>query len=151
MSLFKKGTETEEKAPKTKNTIGPEAHNHIGQGTELTGDLNAPGLLRVDGKVEGHIHCKAKAVFGNQSYLDGTLEAENAEIAGKIKGKVTIKELLVLKQTAKIEGDINTNLLIIEKGAQFKGNCQTSQTIDLEHQDQENVSNKKNKEAAAKS
>jgi cytoskeletal protein CcmA (bactofilin family) len=46
-----------------------------------------------------------------------------AEISGEVTGKVEVKELLTLKSTAIIHGDINTGKLIIEAGAKFNGNC----------------------------
>ena len=55
--------------------------------------------------------------------IDGNVVAENAEIAGKVTGKVTVSELLILKSSASIHGDISTANLIIESGANFNGAC----------------------------
>jgi cytoskeletal protein CcmA (bactofilin family) len=49
--------------------------------------------------------------------------AQNAEVAGHISGSVEITEVLILKPTAVIDGDIVTNKLIVESGATFNGSC----------------------------
>lgn len=97
--------------------------NIIGKGTTLTGNLEAYGNVRVEGKVVGDITTKAKVAFGHSSQIEGNVLAQNAEIEGHVSGKVEITELLVLKSTAVIDGDIITNKLIVESGAAFNGKC----------------------------
>ena len=47
----------------------------------------------------------------------------NAEIEGGMDGELTIENLLLLKSTARIKGDIQTLKLTIEEGAYFEGAC----------------------------
>lgn len=122
MSLFgKSAPKTEELNGKNKIQQGPEAHNHIGVGTYMKGELNAPGLLRVDGTIIGDVNCDTKVVFGPQALLEGTLTAQNAEIAGEVKGKLIVKEVLTLKSTAKLQGEIQYGQIQAEKGAIMNG------------------------------
>jgi cytoskeletal protein CcmA (bactofilin family) len=97
--------------------------NIIGKGTTLEGSIETFGNIRVEGKIIGDIKTKSKAAFGHSSEVDGSVLAQNAEIAGHISGTVEITELLVLKPTAKIDGDIIANKLIVESGAEFNGSC----------------------------
>jgi cytoskeletal protein CcmA (bactofilin family) len=46
-----------------------------------------------------------------------------------VKGKLEISELLVLKATAVINGDIVTGKLVVEPGAIFNGSCRMGATI----------------------
>jgi cytoskeletal protein CcmA (bactofilin family) len=48
---------------------------------------------------------------------------QSADIEGTVLGKVNCQDLLSLKATAKLHGDINTKKLAIEPGAVFTGNC----------------------------
>jgi cytoskeletal protein CcmA (bactofilin family) len=59
----------------------------------------------------------------NQIMSGRELNCQNADISGTIKAKVTVAELLTLKSTAKLNGDISTNKLSIEPGANFSGAC----------------------------
>lgn len=97
--------------------------NTIGKGTTITGDIETFGNIRIDGKVVGNIKTKSKLVLGNTSNIEGNVLAQNAEIEGEVKGIVEITELLVLKPSAVIHGDIVTNKLIVEAGAAFNGGC----------------------------
>jgi len=97
--------------------------NIIGKGTILTGDLETFGNLRVEGKLNGNIKSKSKIAFGQSSEVDGSVLAQNAEIAGHVTGMVEIAETLVLKASAVIDGDIITNKLLVESGAVFNGSC----------------------------
>ena len=49
--------------------------------------------------------------------------AQNADVEGTINGNIEISEILCLKTTAVINGDISTNKLIVESGAVFNGGC----------------------------
>ena len=99
------------------------SNNIIGEGSVLKGNLNTSGNVRLEGKVIGDLSSSSKVACGETSVVDGNVIAENAEIAGKVTGKVTVSELLILKSTASIHGDISTSNLIIESGANFNGAC----------------------------
>ena len=97
--------------------------NIIGQGTRITGDLVSNGDFRVDGAIDGNVRVGQRLVIGGTGKILGNIEADSATIAGHIKGNITVKNVLDLKPTAKIDGDIITNKMVIESGAQFNGRC----------------------------
>lgn len=97
--------------------------NIIGKGTIVNGSIETFGNIRVEGKVIGDIKTKSKAAFGHSSQVDGSVLAQNAEVAGHITGTIEVTEQLVLKATASIDGDIITNKLLVESGATFNGKC----------------------------
>ena len=97
--------------------------NIIGKGTIVNGSIETFGNIRVEGKVVGDIKTKSKAAFGHSSQVDGSVLAQNAEVAGHITGTNEVTEQLVLKATATIDGDIITNKLLVESGATFNGKC----------------------------
>ena len=97
--------------------------NTIGRQTVLEGSIESVGNIRVEGKVYGSTKAKAKFVMGSEAYVDGNVVARNGEVAGKINGNITISELLILKPSAVINGDILTNKLVVEPSATFNGGC----------------------------
>lgn len=103
--------------------------NIIGKGTILRGSVETFGNIRVEGKVIGNITTKSKVAFGHSSHVEGNVLAQNAEIAGLVDGTVEVTELLVLKPSAVINGDIVTHKLVIESGASFNGKCQMGVTV----------------------
>jgi cytoskeletal protein CcmA (bactofilin family) len=118
--------------------------NMIGKGTLITGDIETAGNLRIDGKLKGNIHSKAKVALGNGAMVDGNVYAQNADIEGEVTGVLEISDTLVLKATAVIKGDIITNKLVVEAGAKFNGTCRMGeQPIPREQTKAENMSNGK--------
>jgi len=97
--------------------------NLIGFGTEITGDISCNGDLRIDGNLSGNISSKGKVVVGETGRIKGEISCKNSDISGIIEGKVTVIELLSLKSTARINGDISTSKLAIEPGSKFTGYC----------------------------
>ena len=111
------------------------SNNIIGEGSVLKGNLSSSGNVRLEGKVIGDLASSSKVACGETSVVDGNVVAENAEIAGKVTGKVTVDELLILKSTASIHGDISTSNLIIESGANFNGACTMGKEETIEEVD----------------
>jgi len=103
--------------------------NNIGKGTYLEGNIETYGNIRIEGKVNGNIKSKSKVALGNSSQVTGNIIAQNADIEGEVKGRLEVTELLVLKATAVIHGDIVTGKLVVEPGAAFNGSCKMGATI----------------------
>jgi len=97
--------------------------NIIGKGTKLEGDIETFGNIRIEGKVVGNVKTKSKIALGQSSHVEGNILAQNAEVAGEVRGRLEVTDVLILKPTAVINGDIVTNKLIVETGATFNGGC----------------------------
>ena len=103
--------------------------NTIGKGTTIEGNIETYGNLRVDGRVVGNVVTKSKLVLGQTSQVDGNILAQNAEVFGEIKGKIEVSDLLILKASCVIHGDILTSKLIVETGATFNGGCKMGKPV----------------------
>lgn len=99
------------------------AINLIGAGTEITGDVNSNGDIRIDGILTGNLKTAGKVVIGETGKVNGEIDCKNSEVLGEIHGKIKVSDLLSLKATSKIFGDILTKKLAIEPGSKFTGNC----------------------------
>ncbi|MCC7231829.1 MAG: polymer-forming cytoskeletal protein [Bacteroidia bacterium] len=117
--------------------------NLIGAGTVIEGDIKSNGDIRIDGTVHGHVISKAKVVVGSTGTVEGDINSQNADISGSVKGKTTINDLLFLKATSKMAGDIVTGKLIVEVGATFTGSCNMGPMIkDIKYADKSAESTK---------
>ena len=108
--------------PKTTPSETPSV-NLIGAGTTITGDVNCNGDIRIDGSLIGNLNAKGKVIIGSSGKVEGNINCQNSDLFGQIKGNIQVQELLSLKASANITGDISTNKLSIEPGANFTGNC----------------------------
>ncbi len=105
------------------NETDPRTINLIAAGTEIQGDLISSGDIRIDGSLKGNLSTKGKVIIGETGTVEGEIECANSEISGHVKGKIRVQDLLSLKSSSKIHGDIFANQLAIEPGSKFTGNC----------------------------
>jgi len=99
------------------------ALNTFAQDTKIIGDIESDGDIRMDGAMEGKLNCKGRVVIGPEAHIKGTIFARNAEILGNVEGEIKVIDLLTLKSTAVITGDLLMGKFSVEPGARFTGNC----------------------------
>jgi cytoskeletal protein CcmA (bactofilin family) len=97
--------------------------NSIAFGTRLEGTINADNDIRIDGVIKGNLMCKGKVIIGPKGKVDGEIKCKNAVIEGVFNGKLKVSDLLNVRESARIEGDIDTNQLIVQSGAMFNVSC----------------------------
>ncbi|CAM3835013.1 polymer-forming cytoskeletal protein [Flavobacterium branchiophilum] len=97
--------------------------NRIVEGTVIRGDIDSLADFRLDGELIGNFKSKGKIVIGPLGKIHGDIFCENADIEGEFKGKIQVSELLNLKATSKIDGEVVCGKLSVEPGALFTGTC----------------------------
>ena len=110
-------------ATKPYGEIQNQSINIISEGTMIKGDVSAAGDIRIDGTLNGNIEAKGRLVIGPKGKVEGEVNCNNVEVSGYIKGKITVSELLNMKASAKINGDIVAGKLSVEPGSLFTGTC----------------------------
>lgn len=113
----KSKSETNHEAPT------PSGASIIAAGTTLKGDITSSGDIRIDGTLQGNIHCTAKVVIGSNGVVAGDIGGQQADIMGKVTGTIRAKELLQLKGGCQVNGNIHAGKLQIEPSANFNGQC----------------------------
>ncbi len=123
----------EQPTKKTASTSAAPSSNSINSlvvGTQLDGKIKATNDFRIDGTLIGTLDCKGKVIIGPTGVVDGEINCANALIEGQFEGHLKVKELLTVKETAKITGEIVTDKLLVQSGAVFNVQCQMGgQTI----------------------
>lgn len=97
--------------------------NLIGKGTVFEGTIQTESDIRSSGRVIGTLNASGKAIVTETGAVEGEINAENASIAGTVEGEIHVAELLVLKSSARVDGNIHTGRLVVEEGAVFIGEC----------------------------
>jgi cytoskeletal protein CcmA (bactofilin family) len=116
--------------------------NLIGAGTTIEGDVKSNGDIRIDGTVIGTVTSKAKVVIGSTGNIEGDINCQNADISGTVKGKTNVSDMLFLKSSARITGDIISSKLVVESGASFTGSCNMGPVIkDIKSVDHKTTNN----------
>jgi len=105
--------------------------NALTAGSKIIGTVVADSDIRIDGTLEGDLQCTGKVVIGEKGLLKGTVACQNAEILGRVEGKIEVAQTLALRATAKLEGELKTQTLIVEPNAVFNGTCQMGKPTTL--------------------
>lgn len=108
------------------NFESPDRLNRLVEGTKIVGEMIADSNIRIDGEVIGNVTCAGKVVIGELANIKGNLTCNEADIEGNIDGDVQVDTLLVLREKARVVGNIQTAKIEINQGAIFLGNCNMS-------------------------
>lgn len=95
----------------------------IGAGAIISGNIESTGDIRIDGTLKGNLTCKAKILLGPEAVIEGDIDAYQADILGRVHGKVKVNDILYLHGKAVVEGNIHTAKLQIDSTASFNGQC----------------------------
>lgn len=131
--MFKKNT-----SPMAKGIPSDAAYTKVGTGTVLTGDIISKGDIRIDGTITGSLKADGKVVVGETGVVEGEITCQNADVEGLVKANITVADLLSLKATARLLGEIETKKLAIEPGAVFTGSCSMGGVVkELKHAEEQ--------------
>ena len=115
------------KKKETSQSLAPSGHTHslntLVKGTVVEGTVKSESDIRVDGTIKGALSCKAKVIIGPTGAVDGDIKCENAVIEGRFDGNLQVADLLNVRETAQVSGDVKTNKLIVQSGAIFNVSC----------------------------
>lgn len=95
----------------------------VSTGMRIEGELKSNGNIKIDGVISGKVHTSQDLEIGPNAQIDADLIANNALIAGIVKGNVTVRNSLQITESGKIFGNISCAGLGMRDGAFFNGNC----------------------------
>jgi cytoskeletal protein CcmA (bactofilin family) len=92
----------------------------IGTRTDFQGEFTVKGILRVDGRIDGRVNADC-VVLSETGVIKGEIIAPKIIVGGKIEGNLRAQEIVEIKSTGKVFGDIFTNKLSVTEGGEFNG------------------------------
>ena len=108
---------------KKRTVADPKALTIIGQGTSFTGDLKSKVTVRIEGHVQGRVHCEDTIVVQETGRVKAELVAAQIVISGEVEGNVYAHERLEVTSNGKLVGDITAPKISIAEGVMFEGKC----------------------------
>ncbi|MFW6079647.1 MAG: bactofilin family protein, partial [Gemmatimonadota bacterium] len=88
----------------------------IGPGMKVTGDCEAEGTLRIEGRVDGTVRAGKAVVVGKDGIVDGDILTQDAVIGGRVSGTITAESRLELQATCVIEGEVKARRIQLDEG-----------------------------------
>ena len=96
------------------HTSNTDAVNRIVEGTTFEGNIRSESNMRIDGTFEGDIATKGRIVVGPKGIIKGNVTCNHCEVEGVMEGQIEVKELMALKSSAKVAGQIHYGQLSVE-------------------------------------
>lgn len=94
---------------------------YIGQGITLSGEIEACDHLVVEGTVEAALKGASVLEIAEAGAYFGTVDIDEATIAGRFEGDLTVRGRLTVKASGSITGSISYKELAVEAGATLDG------------------------------
>jgi len=109
--------------PRPHATPAPRSTNlsTLSSGVKYEGNISGAGDIQIDGTLKGDVRV-ARVVIGDGGVVEGAVAGDVVEVRGKVTGSITGKAVKLFS-TARVEGDITQEQLMIEQGAWFQGRC----------------------------
>lgn len=98
-----------------------EVETVVGPSVNVEGDFASEGNIIVKGSVAGSVHTSRHLSVEVGARIMANVRAGSAKISGEVKGNVKAKDSLELTSTARVVGDIEAKVLVIEAGALIYG------------------------------
>ena len=92
----------------------------IGREIEVKGEIGRCRTLVVEGRLEAAVEV-ASLQLAEDGLFSGNATVEDAEVAGRYEGELTVRGQLLLRPTARVEGKIRYGRIVIEGGGEISG------------------------------
>ena len=93
----------------------------LDKGMNMTGELESPGTLRIDGNFQGSITSVDNLIVGEHAVVHADINVGEIEIHGKVFGNIKAKHRVEVFPTGRVRADIHTPVLAVSPGAMLDG------------------------------
>ncbi|WP_049976317.1 polymer-forming cytoskeletal protein [Azospirillum sp. B506] len=96
----------------------------VGRDISLTGEIGSCDVLVVEGTVEAKLREGRLVEIAESGLFKGSVDIEEADIAGRFEGDIAVRGRLTVRSTGKITGSIRFGELAVDAGGQLVGDIQ---------------------------
>jgi cytoskeletal protein CcmA (bactofilin family) len=94
----------------------------IGRSITIRGEVTGDEDLVIQGRVEGSVDLKQHAVtVGPEGVVKADISGRVVTVEGNVEGNLRADEQVVLRASARVQGDLSAPRVILEDGAYFRG------------------------------
>src|SRR3989338_3773077 len=98
-----------------------EVETVVGPSVNVEGDFASEGNIIVKGTVAGSVHTSRHLSVEAGAKVLANVRSGSATIAGEVRGNMKVEESIELTSTARVLGDIEAKILVVEAGALISG------------------------------
>jgi len=98
----------------------------IDEGSEIEGKYTFKGTVMLNGKFSGEINSSDSLIIGEKGVVNATVRAGVVLINGEVIGNVFATERVELRGTARVYGDVEAPVIVVDEGVLFEGHCKNT-------------------------
>ena len=123
MGIFgKKKPPAEARAPQPRGPSTPTAAlSIIGSGMTVHGDLDANGVVKIEGTVDGSVRAAAQVLVAKGGSVRGDVDTTEAVVGGTVSGAIHARDRVEIQSGASVHGDITTRRILVAEGGTLNG------------------------------
>jgi cytoskeletal protein CcmA (bactofilin family) len=102
---------------------GTDLSAFIDESSEIEGKYTFSGTVMLNGKFKGEIVSNDTLIVGEKGVINASIRAGIVMINGEVVGNVMANERVELRGNARVFGDVESPVVVIEEGVLFEGHC----------------------------
>ncbi len=104
----------------------------IDEGSEIEGKYTFSGTVMLNGRFRGEIVSNDSLIVGEKGVVNASIRAGIVLINGEVVGNVNASERVELRGSARVYGDVEAPVVVIEEGVLFEGHCRMTKARPVE-------------------
>lgn len=113
---------------KTKGKETGELTAFIDEASEIDGKFTFSGTVMINGRLRGEIHSNDTLIVGEKGVINATIRAGVVLVSGEVVGNMVGVERVELRGSARVTGDIESPIVVVDEGVMFEGHCRMTRT-----------------------
>ena len=108
---------------KARGKDGGELTAFIDEASEIDGKFTFSGTVMINGRLRGEIHSTDTLIVGEKGVINASIRAGIVLVSGEVVGNVVGVERVELRGSARVSGDIEAPIVVVDEGVMFDGHC----------------------------
>lgn len=95
----------------------------VGSGALIAGNVTVPGLLRIDGDIDGDVRAEGRVIIGEDARVRGSIRAAAVSVGGMVQGDIIAPDYVVILSSGMVIGSVLTKKLRVDDDVILHGFC----------------------------
>jgi len=102
---------------------GSDLSAYIDEASEIEGKYTFGGTVMLNGKLTGEVWSDDTLIIGEKGVVNASIRAGIVLVSGEVRGNILGTERVELRGTARVYGDVEAPVVVVEEGVLFEGHC----------------------------